>query len=61
LKPGEKRTVSIPLDERSFAFYDPAKAGWEAEAGDYKIQIGGSSKDIRLQDSFHLAQTTVEK
>jgi hypothetical protein len=29
--------------------------------GGYKIQIGGSSKDIRLTDSFHLAQTTVEK
>jgi beta-glucosidase len=61
LKPGEKKTVSIPLDQRAFAYYDPAKAGWVSEAGDFKILVGGSSKDIRLQDSFHLAQTTVEK
>jgi beta-glucosidase len=61
LKPGEQQTVTIPLDQRAFAFYDPAKAGWVAEAGDYKIEIGGSSRDIRLQDGFHLAQTSVRK
>ena len=61
LKPGEKQTVSIPLDRRAFAFYDPSKPGWVAEAGDFKIQIGSSSRDIRLEDAFHLARTTVEK
>jgi beta-glucosidase len=61
LKPGEKKTVSIPLDQRAFAYYDPAKTGWVSEAGDFKILVGSSSRDIRLQDSFHLAQTTVEK
>jgi beta-glucosidase len=61
LKPGEKKTVSIPLDQRAFAYYDPAKAGWVSEAGDFKILVGSSSKDIRLKDNFHLAQTTVEK
>jgi beta-glucosidase len=61
LKPGEKQTVSIPLDQRAFAFYDPAKAGWVAEAGDYQIQIGSSSRDFRLKDRFHLDQTRVAK
>ena len=61
LKPGEKKTVSIPLDQRALAYYDPAKTGWVAEAGDFKILVGSSSRDIRLQDTFHLAQTTVEK
>jgi beta-glucosidase len=61
LQPGEKQTVSIPLDPRAFAFYDPAKAGWVAQSDDYKIQIGSSSRDIRLQDNFHLAQASVEK
>jgi beta-glucosidase len=61
LKPGEKKTVSLPLDQRAFAYYDPAKAGWVSEAGDFKILVGSSSKDIRLQDTFRLAQTTVEK
>jgi beta-glucosidase len=61
LEPGEKQTVSIPLDSRSFAYYDPAKPGWAAEAGNYQIQIGSSSRDIRLTDDFHLGRTTVEK
>ncbi len=61
LKPGEQKTVSIRLDQRAFAFYDPAKSGWVSEAGDFKILVGGSSRDIRLQDSFHLFQTTIEK
>ena len=61
LKPGEKQTVSVPLDQRAFAFYDPAKPGWVAEAGDYQIQIGSSSRDLRLKDRFHLGQTVVTK
>jgi len=61
LKPGEKRIVTIPLNQRAFAFYDPAKSGWVAEAGDYQIQIGSSSRDIRLKDRFHLGQTVVTK
>jgi beta-glucosidase len=54
LKPGEKQTVSIPLDVRSFAFYDPSKSVWVAQPDDFKIQIGSSSRDIRLTENFHL-------
>jgi beta-glucosidase len=61
LKPGEKRTVSIPLGRSAFAFYDPQKSGWLAEKGDFAILVGGSSRDIRLKGSFVLAQTTLEK
>jgi beta-glucosidase len=57
LKAGEKKTVAIPLDERSFAFYDPDKKSWIAEAGDFKIFIGGSSRDLPLQQDFRLAKT----
>jgi beta-glucosidase len=61
LNPGEKKTVSIALDRRAFAFYDPARSGWVAEADDFMVQIGSSSRDIRLQDRFHLGETTVDK
>ena len=40
LNPGEKQTVSIPLDLRAFAFYDPAKAGWVAETDNYEVLVG---------------------
>jgi beta-glucosidase len=61
LKPGEKQTVSIPLDRSAFAYYDPDKKGWVAEAGDFKILVGGSSRDVRQEGTFKLARTTVEK
>ena len=57
LKAGEKKTVTIPLDERSFAFYDPEKKSWIAEAGDFKILVGGSSRDIALQQDYRLAKS----
>jgi beta-glucosidase len=61
LKPGEKRKVSVRLDRSAFAFYDPEKNGWVAEKGDYKILVGGSSRDIHLQDNYHLAETDFAK
>ena len=61
LKAGERQTVSIPLDRNSFAFYDPEKNGWAAEKGNFKILIGASSRDIRLEGNTSLAQTTLEK
>jgi beta-glucosidase len=61
LKPGEKKTVTIPLDQRSFAFYDPAQHAWSAEAGDYTIQVGSSSRDLRLESVYRMMSTSVEK
>ena len=61
LKPGERQTVSIPLGRDAFAFYDPERRGWLAERGDFRIMVGSSSRDIRLEGNFRLAQTTFEK
>jgi beta-glucosidase len=61
LKAGEKQTVSIPLNRSAFAFYDPEKKGWAAEKGEFRILIGGSSRDIRLEAATRLTQTTLEK
>jgi len=47
LQPGETKTVRIPLDFRSFAFYHPAYQQWVTEDGDFDILIGTSSVDIR--------------
>jgi beta-glucosidase len=61
LKPGEKQTVSIPLDQAALSYYDPEKATWLAEAGDFIIHVGSSSRDLKLKETFHLAQTLQEK
>ena len=61
LRAGQKQTVVIPLNKRAFEFYDPARKSWIAEAGDFVIQVGSSSRDIRLKGTFKLAPTSQEK
>ena len=54
LQPGETKTVSIPLDFRSFAYYHPAYARWITEDGEFDILIGASSADIRFTETVTL-------
>jgi hypothetical protein len=61
LKPGERQTISIPLERGAFAFYDPQRRGWVAERGDFRIMVGSSSRDLRLEGNYTLARTTVEE
>lgn len=49
LEPGEQKTVSMTLDKRSFAWYNPDLQDWYAASGQYEILIGASSRDIRLR------------
>ena len=57
LKAGEKKKISIPLDFDAFAFYDTAKRSWVAEKGEFKVLVGSSSRDIRLEGDFTLKRT----
>jgi beta-glucosidase len=57
LKPGEQRSISIPLDRNAFGFYDPARKSWVAEKGAFTILVGGSSRDIRLRGELDLQGT----
>ena len=47
LAPGQKGVVTIPLDDRAFAFYNVALKKWKSNPGRYEIQVGASSRDIR--------------
>lgn len=60
LRAGQKQTISISLPPRSFAYYDPDKAAWVAEAGEFVIHVGSSSRDIRLKGNFNLATTLTQ-
>jgi len=59
LKAGDQQTISILLDARAFAFYDPEKKSFVAEAGAFKILVGRSSRDTALQQDFQLTKTTL--
>ena len=43
------------LRPTALAFYDGASQKWKAEAGEYQVQLGTSSRDIRLKSSVKLA------
>jgi beta-glucosidase len=48
LEPGETKTVTIPLDFRAFAYYDPAYHQWVTdEEAEFDLLIGASAEDIR--------------
>jgi len=56
LNPGETKTVSFKLTPRDLAYFDVAGQQWKADPGDYQIQIGASSRDIRLTAPLQLQQ-----
>jgi beta-glucosidase len=47
LQPGETKQVGVQLPPRAFAWYDPEKADWVVEAGEYEVRAAASSRDIR--------------
>lgn len=48
LMPGETVTVNFELDKSAFSYYEPILHDWYVESGDFVIELGSSSRDIRL-------------
>ncbi len=46
LKPGETRRLSVPLNARAFAWFDPSVNTWRVDRGSYTISVGGASDAI---------------
>jgi beta-glucosidase len=59
LKPGEKKTVTVSLGARSFAYYSPEQHGWVDAAGEYAIEVGASSRDLRLEGRMTIASASM--
>ncbi|KAA3660221.1 MAG: glycosyl hydrolase, partial [Chloroflexi bacterium] len=57
LAPGETKTISITLNFRAFAYYDPAYRQWITETGKFDILIGASAADIRCRTTITLQST----
>ncbi len=56
LEPGQRTTVTIPLDSRSFALWQD---GWVVPEGTYTVMVGASCQDIRCQDSIFISGSTL--
>lgn len=54
LQPGESKTITFSLTPEALAFYNENSSSWTVESGEYRVLIGASSADIRLEKSFTL-------
>ena len=57
LKAGESKAVTIPLDDKTFRYWNVATDRWEVEGGSYQLLVGANVQDIRLTADITLPGT----
>ena len=57
LLPGESKEVTFNLDEESFSYYNIYTHKFEIEEGQYSINIGSSSRDIKFSSIINKSGT----
>lgn len=50
LKPGESKKVEFSLGNEAFAFWSPTSKQWTVEPGEFSIEMGASSRDLKLSE-----------
>ena len=54
LKAGERKTVTVPLDDKAFRYFNVKTDRWEIETADYEICVAANVSDVRLSASVHV-------
>ncbi len=57
LGPNEEKEIEIKLDKRAFAYYNMNIQDWHVESGSFRILVGASSADIKLEDEVFVNST----
>ena len=52
LQPGEKKMITLVLNDDAFAYFNDVINQWVTDKGTYKIMVGSSSADIRLEGNI---------
>lgn len=60
LKAGESKTVTIPLDDKAFRYFNVKTNKFEIEGGEYQVMIGASVADIKLTGTVSVQDTGAE-
>jgi len=53
LQPDEKATVELAISPQDLAYWDVTSHSWKVESGKYKVLVGSSSADIKLNAEFN--------
>ncbi|MCB9218334.1 MAG: glycoside hydrolase family 3 C-terminal domain-containing protein [Ignavibacteriales bacterium] len=61
LQPGESQIVTFNIDAYSLASFWSGLSSWITDKGEYEVQIGASSTDIKLKDKFNVPEKIVVK
>lgn len=54
LQPGEVDSLSVAIPIKELRYWDEDKANWVLEPGAYKVKLGASSRDIKLEEEIEL-------
>ena len=52
LEPGEEKTVTMHLEKDAFSYYSVEKKDFTVDNGEYSIELGFSSRDIKQQTNI---------
>lgn len=58
LRAGETKTVTFELGSRAFAYWDKEMQDWYVADGDYVIEAGSSSRDIKYSKKVNVESVT---
>ena len=58
LAPGEEKVATFKLSKRDFAYYDTDLHEWNVRSGKFCVLVGGSSRDLPLQETIEVQTTT---
>jgi len=54
LEPGKEAKVEIKMNKDDLKWYNEAIKDWQLEKGEYRIEIGASSRDIKLKNDIEI-------
>jgi len=60
LESRQEKKITVPYNGKDFAFYDLNTNSYITEEGQYTIEIGASSEDIKLSAKIHIDGVTLE-
>lgn len=57
LRPGETKDVEFAMTKESLGYWNNTKSTWLAEEGVFRVHVGASSRDLRLEGPVKLDHT----
>ncbi len=51
LEAGESKQVTVRVPQKYLSIFDEAQNGWKLVPGNYTFRVGGSSQDLKLEQS----------